>query len=58
MTLAQVEKAIGKQEFDKLAGSYVVKNPGKPALVPESDRRPAITNKITAQEAFQEEDHE
>lgn len=59
LTLAQVEKAIGKKEFNELVGKYVKKNPGKPALAPESDKRPAITNKITAEEAFKEEkDHE
>ena len=55
LTLAQVEKAIGKKEFNELVGKYVKKNPGKPALAPESDKRPAITNKITAEEAFKEE---
>lgn len=59
LTLAQVEKAIGKKEFNELVGKYVKKNPRKPALAPESDKRPAITNKITAEEAFKEEkDHE
>lgn len=59
LTLAQVEKAIGKKEFNELVGKYVKKNPGKPALAPESDKRPAITNKITAEEAFKEEkDHD
>lgn len=54
LTLAQVEKAVGKKEFQQLVGNYVTKNPGKPALVKESDKRKAITNKITAAEAFQE----
>lgn len=55
LTLAQVEKTIGKKDFEMLVGSMVVKNPGKPALVEELDKRPAITNKITAAEAFKEE---
>lgn len=55
LTLAQVEKAVGKKEFEELVGSMVVKNPGKPALVEESDKRPAITNKVSAAEAFKEE---
>lgn len=54
LTLAQVEKAIGKKDFVEYVGNYVVKTPGKPTLVKESDRRPAINNKITAQEAFKE----
>lgn len=52
LTLAQVEKAIGKKDFADFVGSMVVKKPGKPALVVEADKRPAITNKITAEEAF------
>ncbi len=55
LTLAQVEKTIGKKDFETMVGSMVVKNPGKPALVEESDKRPAITNKVTAAEAFKEE---
>lgn len=54
LTLAQVEKLIGKKDFQEAVGEYVVKNPGKPALVKESDKREAITNKVTAAEAFAE----
>ena len=52
LTLAGVEKAIGKQRFSDLAGKFVTTPPGKPALVKSSDKRPAITNKVTAEEAF------
>lgn len=55
LSVAQAEKVIGKKEFEALAKDYVVKKPGKPALVKDSDKRPAITNKITAEEAFKEE---
>ena len=55
LTLAQVEKVVGKKDFAALAGEYVVTRPGKPALVPESDKREAITNIVTAEEAFKEE---
>ena len=55
LTLAQVEKAVGKKEFVEIAGSFVIKPPGKPTLVKESDKREAITNQITAEEAFKEE---
>lgn len=59
LTVAQAEKAIGKKTFAELADGYVMKKPGKPALVEESDKRPAITNKVTATEAFKEEnEHE
>lgn len=54
-TLAQVEKTVGKKAFAGFLGAYVTKKPGKPVLVRESDKRPAITNKISAAEAFKEE---
>ena len=55
LTLAQVEKTIGNKDFSDAVGEFVIQKPGKPALVEASDKRQAITNKITAQEAFQEE---
>lgn len=55
LTLAQVEKMIGKKEFQEKVGNMVTKKPGKPALVKEADKREAITNKITAAEVFREE---
>lgn len=55
LTLAQVEKVVGKKDFDEFVGALVVKAPGKPALVKESDRRDAITNKVSAAEAFGDE---
>lgn len=55
LTLAQVEKLVGKADFSEVVGGYVVKKPGKPALVEETDKREATTNKITAEEAFKEE---
>ena len=56
LSLAQVEKVVGKKDFQELVGGLVVKNPGKPALVEETDKRPAITNKVSAAEAFKEEE--
>lgn len=55
LTLAQVEGTIGKKDFAECVGAMVIKNPGKPTLVQESDKREAITNKVTAAEAFKEE---
>lgn len=52
LTLAQVEKLMGKAHFTDVAGEFVVKNPGKPTLVPSTDKRESITNKISADEAF------
>ena len=50
LTLAALEKVVGKKKFGELAGEYVEKKPGKPALVPESDKRPPITS---ADKAFE-----
>jgi hypothetical protein len=52
LTLAALEKAIGKSKFAEIAGTHIITPPGKPTLVPESDRRTAITNKQTAAEVF------
>jgi hypothetical protein len=52
LTLAAAEKVVGKTKFSDLLAGYIVKPPGKPALVAEGDKRPAITNQITAEEAF------
>lgn len=54
LTLAQVEKVVGKAPFAETVGDYIVKKPGTPALAEASDKRPAITNKVTAEEAFKE----
>lgn len=54
LTLAQVEKTVGKKLFSETVGGFVEKLPGKPALAEESDKRPAVTNRVTAAEAFQE----
>ena len=58
LTLAQVEKAVGKKDFASYVGTLVVKKPGRPALVKESDKREAITNRVSAAEAFKEEERD
>ena len=42
---------MGRKKFEEVLGSYITKPQGKPALVPESDKRPAIN---TAYEDFSE----
>lgn len=42
---------LGKKKFEELLGGLVAKPPGKPALVPESDKRPALN---TAKNDFDE----
>lgn len=41
-TLAQIEKTVGKKEMNRIAGEFITKPAGKPTLVPESDKRPAL----------------
>lgn len=38
-TLAQLEKLMGRDKFEKIVGSYVFKPLGKPALAEESDKQ-------------------
>ena len=42
--LTEMEKLMGKQEFQDILGGLIIKPAGKPTLVPASDKRPAITN--------------
>lgn len=58
LTVAQAEKTIGKKRFGELSKGIVLVKPGKPALADETDRRRAITNKITAEDAFKEENRD
>lgn len=37
---------LGKKRFEEVLGSYIEKPPGKPTLVPGSDKRPAIHNAL------------
>ena len=47
-----MQKLLGKSRFDDLLAAYIEKPQGKPTLVPESDKRPAIN---TAKNDFMEE---
>jgi hypothetical protein len=50
--LTDLEKALGKPRFNELLGQLISKPPGKPVLVPESDKRPAIAGLVSAQADF------
>ena len=54
LTLAALEKVVGKKEFGLIAGDYIRKAPGKPTLVKASDKREAISNVPSVEEAFAE----
>jgi hypothetical protein len=43
ITLTEMEKLMGKKKFKETLGGLVVKPQGKPTLVPDSDKRSAIT---------------
>lgn len=55
ITLAAVEKLMGKRHFLDTMAAYVTTPPGKPTLVPETDKRPAITDRPTIDDDFMEE---
>lgn len=53
-TIGDLEKLTGKKKFVELLNAYIDKPPGKPALVPESDKRPAWTPKSSVEEDFKD----
>lgn len=42
--ITAMQKLLGKSRFDELLSAYIEKPQGKPALVPESDKRPVMNN--------------
>jgi hypothetical protein len=50
--ITAMQKLLGKSRFDELLAAYIEKPQGKPTLVPESDKRPAIN---TAKNDFMDE---
>jgi hypothetical protein len=42
ITLTEFEKLMGKAKFNEVLGDLVYKPPGKPTLVPVTDKRPAL----------------
>lgn len=52
VTLAGLEKIMGRKPFAEALGGFVTSPPGKPTLVRSDDRRAAITGRTTAEEDF------
>lgn len=53
ITLTEMEKLMGKKEFEKILGKLIIKPLGKPTLVPVSDKRQAM-NVSNAKNEFNE----
>ncbi len=53
LSITNMEKEIGKKPFGELIGPFLIKPPGKPTLVPESDKRPAYHSAEAAKVDFE-----
>lgn len=51
-SVSALEKYLGAKDFQKLLGEFVIKPPGKPTLVPASDKRPALHSAQAAAQDF------
>lgn len=54
-TITALEKALGKKLFAETLADYIVKPPGKPTLVTESDKRPELSSAESAADDFADE---
>jgi hypothetical protein len=54
LSVSKLEKRLGRKTFEELVGKWVDKPPGKPTLVPESDKRPALSGIEAARRDFQD----
>lgn len=50
--ITDMEKVVGKKKFNEILSDLVIKPSGKPALVPESDKRPELNSADSAAEDF------
>lgn len=50
--ITEMEKSLGKTEFKRLVEPLLIKPPGSPVLVPESDKRNELNSVANAVEAF------
>ncbi|MBS4899875.1 MAG: DUF2800 domain-containing protein [Clostridiales bacterium] len=55
ITMTDMQKLMGKKQFETILGNLIVKPKGKPTLVPITDKRPAI-NVNNAINEFKQED--
>lgn len=52
--ITDMNKLLGK-EFNELLGNLIIKPPGKPTLVPESDKRPVFQSAESAKDDFDDD---
>ena len=45
--ISELEKVLGKKEFAAVLGDVIAKPPGKPVLVPDTDKRPELDSPAT-----------
>ncbi len=55
VTLAALEKIMGRKAFSEVMSDYITTPPGKPALALSDDKRSAITRRTTAEDDFKED---
>ena len=55
ITMTEMQKLMGKKNFEVILGDLIVKPKGKPTLVPVTDKRPAI-DVTNANDEFKQED--
>lgn len=53
--ITDMTKLLGKSDFEKILGDFIIKPPGKPTLAPVEDKRPAFSTADRAKEAFKNE---
>ena len=52
LSLTDLERLMKKEKFNAVLGGFITKPPGKPSLVPESDKRKAMSLDSAAMDAF------
>lgn len=50
--IVELEKLLGRRQFGEILSPYITRTPGKPALAPESDGRPAVSPATQAAKDF------
>ena len=58
LPITEMEKLMSKDTFQEILGSLLYKPPGKPTLVPLSDKRPAMTNAQNDFKEIEEKNHD